>query len=148
MKPKIKRTRTMKQDNNQFCILSLLHRLPFHSLQYTLHIRHHHLSPQYTRLFILWPRFPRGRPPKERYTREAESEQIRSQKTWVFLTLALDKYFYLFEPQFLYLQNYTGTSLVVQWLRPHTPNALGGPGSIPSQGTRSRMHNWESACCN
>ncbi|TEA23038.1 hypothetical protein DBR06_SOUSAS12510031, partial [Sousa chinensis] len=29
-------------------------------------------------------------------------------------------------------------SLVVQWLRLHTPNA-GGPGSIPGQGTRSRM---------
>ena len=32
-----------------------------------------------------------------------------------------------------------GTSLVVQWLRLHTPNA-GGPGSIPGQGTRSHMH--------
>ena len=31
-----------------------------------------------------------------------------------------------------------GTSLVVQWLRLHTPNA-GGPGSIPDQGTRSHM---------
>ena len=31
-----------------------------------------------------------------------------------------------------------GTSLVVQWLRPHTPNAR-GPSSIPSQGTRSHM---------
>ena len=31
-----------------------------------------------------------------------------------------------------------GTSLVVQWLRLHAPNA-GGPGSIPGQGTRSRM---------
>ena len=30
------------------------------------------------------------------------------------------------------------TSLVVQWLRLHSPNA-GGPGSIPDQGTRSRM---------
>ncbi|TEA24199.1 hypothetical protein DBR06_SOUSAS17310001, partial [Sousa chinensis] len=29
-------------------------------------------------------------------------------------------------------------SLVVQWLRLHTPNA-GGPGSIPGQGTRSHM---------
>ncbi|TEA37609.1 hypothetical protein DBR06_SOUSAS5310036, partial [Sousa chinensis] len=29
-----------------------------------------------------------------------------------------------------------GTSLVVQWLRLHTPNA-GGLGSIPGQGTRS-----------
>ena len=33
----------------------------------------------------------------------------------------------------------TGTSLVVQWLRLHAPNA-GGPGSIPGQGTRSHMH--------
>ena len=32
----------------------------------------------------------------------------------------------------------TGTSLLVQWLRLHTPNA-GGPGSIPGQGTRSHM---------
>ena len=32
----------------------------------------------------------------------------------------------------------TGTSLVVQWLRLHAPNA-GGPGSIPGQGTRSLM---------
>ncbi|TEA11773.1 hypothetical protein DBR06_SOUSAS6910273, partial [Sousa chinensis] len=29
-------------------------------------------------------------------------------------------------------------SLVVQWVRLHTPNA-GGPGSIPGQGTRSHM---------
>ena len=32
-----------------------------------------------------------------------------------------------------------GTSLVVQWLRLHVPNAE-GPGSIPGQGTRSHMH--------
>ena len=31
-----------------------------------------------------------------------------------------------------------GTSLVVQWPRPHAPNA-GGPGSIPGQGARSHM---------
>ena len=31
-----------------------------------------------------------------------------------------------------------GASLVVQWLRLHAPNA-GGPGLIPSRGTRSRM---------
>ena len=31
-----------------------------------------------------------------------------------------------------------GTSLVVQWLQLHAPNA-GGLGSIPGQGTRSRM---------
>ena len=31
-----------------------------------------------------------------------------------------------------------GTSLVVQWLRLHAPNA-GGPGLIPGQGTRSHM---------
>ena len=31
-----------------------------------------------------------------------------------------------------------GTSLVVQWLRPRTPN-VGGPGSIPGPGTRSHM---------
>ena len=32
-----------------------------------------------------------------------------------------------------------GTSLVVQWVRLHAPNA-GGLGSIPGQGTRSCMH--------
>ena len=31
-----------------------------------------------------------------------------------------------------------GTSLVVQWLRLHTPNA-GGPGLIPGQGSRSHI---------
>ena len=31
-----------------------------------------------------------------------------------------------------------GTSLVVQWLSLRAPN-VGGPGSIPGQGTRSRM---------
>ena len=38
----------------------------------------------------------------------------------------------------LVLKFTVGTSLVVQWLRLHTPNA-GGPGSIPGQGTRSHM---------
>ena len=33
----------------------------------------------------------------------------------------------------------TGTSLVVQWVRLHTPNA-GGPALIPGWGTRSHMH--------
>ena len=33
---------------------------------------------------------------------------------------------------------YSGTSLVVQWLRLCAPKAA-GPGSIPGQGTRSRM---------
>ena len=32
-----------------------------------------------------------------------------------------------------------GTSLMVQWVRLHAPNA-GGPGSIPGRGTRSHMH--------
>ena len=36
-------------------------------------------------------------------------------------------------------QHIPGTSLVVQWIRLHAPNA-GGPGSIPGQGTRSHMH--------
>ena len=31
-----------------------------------------------------------------------------------------------------------GTSLAVQWLRLHAPNA-GGPGSMPGQGTRAHM---------
>ena len=35
-------------------------------------------------------------------------------------------------------KNQSGTSLVVQWLRLHAPNA-GSPGSIPGQGTRSHM---------
>ncbi|TEA29991.1 hypothetical protein DBR06_SOUSAS4510029 [Sousa chinensis] len=30
--------------------------------------------------------------------------------------------------------------LVVQWLRLRAPNAGGGPGSIPGQGTRSHVH--------
>ena len=34
------------------------------------------------------------------------------------------------------------TSLVVQWLRHHAPNA-GSPGLIPGQGTRSHMHHQE-----
>ena len=33
----------------------------------------------------------------------------------------------------------TGTSLVVQWLGLHAPDA-GGPGSTPGWGTRSHMH--------
>ena len=37
-----------------------------------------------------------------------------------------------------YQEKLVGTSLVVQWLRLHTPNT-GGLGSIPGQGTRSRM---------
>ena len=32
---------------------------------------------------------------------------------------------------------FVGTSLVVQWLRLHAPNARGGPGSVPGQRTRS-----------
>ena len=41
-----------------------------------------------------------------------------------------------------------GTSLVVQWLRLHSPNA-GGQGSIPGQGTRSRMTQLnDPASCN
>ena len=50
-----------------------------------------------------------------------------------------------------------GTSLVIQWLRPHAPNA-GGLGSIPGQGTRSHMPQVlvkcshaatkETMCCN
>ena len=34
---------------------------------------------------------------------------------------------------------FLGTSLIIQWVRLHAPNA-GGPASIPDQGTRSRMH--------
>ena len=50
----------------------------------------------------------------------------------------------------------SGTSLVVQWVRIHSPNAR-GPGSIPGQGTRSHMHvttksphtaTKKPACCN
>ena len=49
-----------------------------------------------------------------------------------------------------------GTSLVVQWIRLHAPNA-GVLGLIPGQGTRSHMHaatkepacrNKEPTCCN
>ena len=34
------------------------------------------------------------------------------------------------------IQEFLGTSLVVQWLRLNAPN-IEGPGSIPGQGTRS-----------
>ena len=34
---------------------------------------------------------------------------------------------------------FLGTSLVLQWVRLHTPN-VGDQSSIPGQGTRSRMH--------
>ena len=37
-----------------------------------------------------------------------------------------------------FLNLYAGTSLMVQWLRLHAPS-VGGPGSIPCQGTRIRM---------
>ena len=37
------------------------------------------------------------------------------------------------------LETTFGTSLVMQWIGLHTPSA-GGPGSIPSQGTRSHIH--------
>ena len=39
-----------------------------------------------------------------------------------------------------------GTSLVVQWLRLHAPNA-GGPGSILGQGARSRMPQLKEPTC-
>ena len=39
---------------------------------------------------------------------------------------------------FLFKNSVLGTSLVVQWLRPCTPNA-GGPGSLSGQGTRPHM---------
>ena len=46
-----------------------------------------------------------------------------------------------------YLQKaYTGTSLVVQWLRLHAPNA-GGPGSIPGPGTRSHVPQLKDPAC-
>ena len=40
-----------------------------------------------------------------------------------------------------------GTSLVVQWLKRHVPNA-GSPGSIPGQGTRSCMPQLDPWCPN
>ena len=45
--------------------------------------------------------------------------------------------FVLFLVSFIEIE-FTGTSLVVQWLRLCTHNAR-GPGSIPGQGTRSHM---------
>ena len=41
----------------------------------------------------------------------------------------------------------SGTSLVVQWLRLHAPNA-GDPGLIPGQGTRFHMPQLRSATPN
>ena len=37
------------------------------------------------------------------------------------------------------MKRQSGTSLVVQWVTLHAPNA-GGPGSIPGRGTRSHVH--------
>ena len=51
---------------------------------------------------------------------------------------------------YVHIKNlYTGTSLVVLWIRLHAPSA-GGPGSIPDQGTRSHMHAATKGptCCN
>ena len=50
-----------------------------------------------------------------------------------------------------YLQQFpsrsgAGTSLVVQWLRLHAPNA-GDPGLIPGQGTRSHMPQLKDPTC-
>ena len=44
-----------------------------------------------------------------------------------------------------HLNNIGGTSLVVQWLRQHAPNA-GGPGVIPGQRTRSHMPQLKIPC--
>ena len=43
-----------------------------------------------------------------------------------------------FFPQKKILKKKLGTSLVVQWLRLHAPNA-GGSGSIPGQGARTHI---------
>ena len=45
---------------------------------------------------------------------------------------------YLEKMKTLIKKDTRGTSLVVQWLRLHTPNT-GGLGSIPGQGTRSHV---------
>ena len=52
-----------------------------------------------------------------------------------------------FEGNLLIKMNKLGTSLVVQWLRLHTPN-VGDPGSIPGQGTSSNMSQLEYTCQN
>ena len=59
---------------------------------------------------------------------------------WTFLffffsQLLLNLYFKI---ESVLLKIFPGTSLVVQWLRFHTPNE-GGLGSIPGQGIRSHM---------
>ena len=48
-------------------------------------------------------------------------------------------YKYLIFQNFLIKGTDSGTSLVVQWVKIHAPNA-GGSGSIPDRGTRSCMH--------
>ena len=48
--------------------------------------------------------------------------------------------------QDILLNKKSGTSLVVQWLRLRAPNA-GGLGSIPGQGTRSRMPQLKDLAC-
>ena len=45
-----------------------------------------------------------------------------------------------------FLKSLTGTSLVIQWLRLHAPNA-GGPGCISSQGTRFHMPQLKDTTC-
>ena len=49
-----------------------------------------------------------------------------------FILKTLSSYFKRLKKIF-FLMQVLGSSLVVQWLRLHAPNA-GGPGSIPSQG--------------
>ena len=47
--------------------------------------------------------------------------------------------------KYVFIKNFLGTSLVVQWLRLCAPNA-GGPGSLPSQGTRSHVLQQKILC--
>ena len=75
---------------------------------------------------------------------EKGTEGIYIRKEKIKLSLFLDNRIICAEnsketTEHLLEENKWGTSLVVQWVRLHTPNA-GGPGSIPGWGTRSHMH--------
>ena len=56
-------------------------------------------------------------------------------------------YSHLYQGGWDLIKDITGTSLVVQWLRLHAPNA-GGPGSIPGRGTKVPHTTTKPACLN
>ena len=99
------------------------------------------LVPMLTLSITFFPPFPSVSP-------LLFSRSVVSTSLWPFSQLILPPpLWFLISSYFLLFCSFSfpfpfkriqGTSLVVQWLRLHAPNA-GGPGSIPSQGTRSHM---------